>query len=185
MINVNFTNDVEVMTSSTHLYQWDSNQQITISGLNVVSASVQFTNKKRNDAIVVNGTRSNNSIIADIPNILLEDDLDIIAYVHVVANNQGNTIKVVKIPKVARQRPADYKFTENVEIMTFERLEADFNYLSEEVAGYKTEMDTTLELCRNAVSVLQLEYRDLNGGTPNTEETLFNDDFNGGYPTSV
>lgn len=132
MIKVNFTDGVEVMTSSTHLYQWDSNQEITISGLNVVNASVHFTNKKRNDAIVVNGTRNNNSLVADIPNILLEDDLDIIAYVHVVASNKGNTIKVVKIPKIARQKPSDYQFTQNIEIMNFERLQSDFNDLADE-----------------------------------------------------
>lgn len=132
MIKVNFTDGVEVMTSSTHLYQWDSNQEITISGLNIANASVHFTNKKRNDAIVVNGTKNNNSLVADIPNILLEDDLDIIAYVHVIASNKGNTIKVVKIPKIARQKPSDYQFTQNIEIMNFERLQSDFNELADE-----------------------------------------------------
>lgn len=152
MINVNFTDGVEVITSSTHLYQWDSNQEITISGLNVVNASVHFTTKKRNDAIVVTGKKDGDNLIADIPNILLEDDCDIIAYVHVVANNKGNTIKIVKIPKLIRQKPTDYQFTENVDIMTFERLENDFKDLSNEVHEKILDLDS---YCNNLTQETQ------------------------------
>lgn len=38
-------------------------------------------------------------------------------------------------------------------------------------------------LCRDAVSALELEQVDLDGGTPTTDVELYDDNFNGGYPT--
>lgn len=38
-------------------------------------------------------------------------------------------------------------------------------------------------LCRDAVSALELELVDLDGGTPTTDAELLDDNFNGGYPT--
>ena len=152
MINVNFTEGVEVLTSNTQLYQWDSNQQITISGLQIDNVSVHFATKKRTEAIVVVGKKDGDNLVADIPNILLEDDCDIIAYIHVVANNKGNTIKVVRIPKILRQKPTDYQFTDNVDIMTFERLEYDFNDLSNEVHEKMLDLDS---YCNNLTQQTQ------------------------------
>jgi len=38
------------------------------------------------------------------------------------------------------------------------------------------------KLCLDAITALQLEYTDMNGGTPTTEEETYDNDFNGGYP---
>lgn len=171
------------------IYQWDLNHSLEITGLPVGSiTTIHFTNKKRDTAIVAKTTVEEDKIIAPVPNELLQEPSNITAYVHVYADNQAKTIEVVNIPVIKRAKPDDYQFTDNVDVMNFERLEKDFSDLeentNESLAEFKTEMNTTLQLCRDTISALQLEYRNLDGGTPTTEEELFTDDYNGGYPVS-
>lgn len=204
------------------VFQWDQNHELEITGLGITEVTgVHFCNRKRDTAIVVVPTINEDSIIVPVPNELLQEPINIIAYVHIYDQNKAKTIEIINIPLVKRPKPDDYQFIQNVDVMSFERLEkdiADFialvnsNYkafTSETTENYeefteatnntitahkkevdttlaerKTEMDTTLQLCRDAVTALQLEYRNLDGGTPTTEEELYDDSYNGGYPVA-
>ena len=199
----------------THLtdavYQWDQNHTLNIEGENSQDVTtVHFTNKSRDKAIVCETTDVDGVKVANIPNELLEEPYDVIAYIHVYNDNHAKTVEIIHIPLIKRAKPTDYQFVDNVPVMTFERLEKDikdFIALSNNryteftndtndnietfkdgtnntIAEYKTEMDTTLQACRDAVSALQLEYKNLDGGTPTTEEELYEDNYNGGYPVN-
>ena len=197
--------------STDAVYQWDQNHTLNIEGENSQDVTtVHFTNKSRDKAIVCETTDVDGVKVANVPNELLEEPYDVIAYVHIYNDNHAKTVEIIHIPLIKRAKPTDYQFVDNVPVMTFERLEKDikdFIALSNNryaeftedtndniktfkdgtnntIAEYKTEMDTTLQSCRDAVSALQLEYKNLDGGTPTTEEELYDDNYNGGYPVN-
>ena len=197
--------------STDAVYQWDQNHTLNIEGENSQDVTtVHFTNKSRDKAIVCETTDVDGVKVANVPNELLEEPFDVIAYVHIYNDNHAKTVEIINIPLIKRAKPTDYQFVDNVPVMTFERLEKDikdFIALSNNryteftndtndnietfkdgtnntIAEYKTEMDTTLQSCRDAVSALQLEYKNLDGGSPTTEEEVYDDNFNGGYPVN-
>ena len=109
------------------VYQWDQNHVLHIIGLNLDYApTVHFCNKKSTEAIVVQSKKEDDAIIVDVPNELLQEPYNIMAYIHTYDENHAKTIELINIPLVKRVKPSEYQFTENVEIMSFERLEKDF-----------------------------------------------------------
>lgn len=168
------------------VYQWDQNQTLRITGENVDEiTAIHFCNKKCDTAIVVGVARNDEEIIAQIPNSLLEEPYDVIAYVHTIDDNQAKTIEIISIPVIKRVKPDDYIFVENVEIVNFERLESDiltfFANTNDLLEEYREEMDSTLQDCRDTVSIVQLEVVNIDGGYPTTG--TYEDTFDGGYPT--
>lgn len=92
-----------------YLYQWDKNQIIEITGLNLSKVpEVHFANKTMEKAIVRQATMSDGVIRANIPNSLLQAPFSVIAYVGIYEGKQFKTIETIKIPIVPRIRPADY-----------------------------------------------------------------------------
>lgn len=183
------------------VYQWDQNHTLHIVGLDLDYApTVHFCNKKSTEAIVVQSEKVEDGFTAPIPNILLQEPYSIIAYVHIYNDNNAKTIEIINIPLVKRVKPDEYQFIDNVEIMSFERLEKDItDFIAEittvydeftentnnTVAEYKTEMDTTLQLCKDAIASLQLEWVDMDGGIPTTDQYLDANIYNGGYPGDI
>jgi hypothetical protein len=181
------------------VYQWDLNHELLIQGVKVDTnaPTIHFCNKKSENAIVVQSEFVEGAIKVSVPNQLLQEPYDIIAYVHTYDDNNAKTIEIITIPLVRRPKPDDYIFTENVDIMNFERLESDIvdfinlmtskydlfsgNILNR-LARFKTEMDMTLQACRDAIASLQLEWIDMDGGIPTTDEYLETANYNGGYP---
>ena len=110
MITAEFTNKV-VNVRATNLFQWDVNQAIKIMGLDVGDAPVEvhFCNKKSTSAVVVlSTTPSGGCVYANIPNTLLREPYDIIAYVYQKDNSTQSTTNTITIPVVKRPRPNDY-----------------------------------------------------------------------------
>lgn len=92
-----------------YLYQWDKNQIIEITGLNLSKVpEVHFANKTMERAIVRQATMADGVIQAKIPNSLLQAPFPVIAYVGIYEGKQFKTIEAIKIPIVPRVRPADY-----------------------------------------------------------------------------
>ena len=105
-----------------NLTQWDINQKLIIEIVQNISTApkVHFCNKNSEKALVVQSTISGNKIIADIPNILLTEPLNMIAYVYYnndTANDSWKTIQTIDIPLRKRVKPNDYEYVENVEII--------------------------------------------------------------------
>lgn len=124
------------------VYQWDQNHNLEITGINSRDVSaVHFCNKKSEEAIVVNVTKRDETVIVPIPNELLQDPLDVIGYVHSVDENNAKTIEVVHIPLRKRPKPSDYQFTDNIEIKNFERLEADWLSYKDELLLITVSLD--------------------------------------------
>ncbi len=92
-----------------YLFQWDKNQIIEITGLNLSKVpEVHFANKTMEKAIVRQATMADGVIQANIPNSLLQAPFPVIAYVGIYEGKQFKTIETIKIPIVPRVRPADY-----------------------------------------------------------------------------
>ena len=139
------------------VYQWDLNHTLQITGLTTEQPpTVHFCNKKSDTAIVVQSEMSDGVITVPIPNQFLEEPYNIIAYVHIYDDNNAKTIEVVNIPLTKRPKPDDYQFTENIDIMNFERLEKDFadftdliegefEQLENDMSDYKSNIDDMIE----------------------------------------
>lgn len=138
------------------VYQWDLNHTLSITGLDIDHApTVHFCNKKSETAIVVQSEMADGVITVSVPNQLLEEPYPIIAYIHTYDDNHAKTIEVVNIPLIKRAKPDDYQFTENVDVMNFERLEKD--------------MSDFIQECNDILEEIRTESVNLDGGYPDTE----------------
>ncbi len=108
-----------------YLYQWDKNQIIEITGLNLSKVpEIHFANKTMDKAIARQATMSDGVIQANIPNSLLQAPFSVIAYVGIYEGEQFKTIETIKIPIVPRVRPTDYVLEKtDDEVYSFDALE--------------------------------------------------------------
>lgn len=122
MIRVNFKSYASYITDS--LYQWDLNQVLHVSGLNLsVAPEVHFYNANMDKAIVRQAELINNVVTVSIPNSLLQEALTIISNVVIYDENTRKVIETIEIPVYPRKRPADYQIENNdEEIYSFEAL---------------------------------------------------------------
>ena len=112
MITAEFTSEL-VNLRVTNLFQWDVNQIVKITGLAITSpVEVHFANKKSESAIVVSSTEpTGGSVFVNVPNELLQQPYDIVAYVYQSDGSTKCTTNTIIIPVVKRQKPNDYKDT--------------------------------------------------------------------------
>lgn len=127
---------------SIEIHQWDLNQTVTIQ-MHGCDASylqyqpeVHFANINSKEAIrvparVVEGT--NDTIVADIPNILLTEHYPLFVYIYLFTNTDYTgddaekhysqaTLLRTEIPVLRRVRPCDYNYTQNIERMTAQQI---------------------------------------------------------------
>lgn len=109
------------------LTQWDKNQKLildididTDNSLNteITSPYVHYCNVKSTEAINVLSTIDfeNKKLIADIPNELLKEPYNIVAYIYMADTDNTNSQKsvvAIKIPVKARVKPSDYHYINN------------------------------------------------------------------------
>ena len=130
MISVTFTSDIENITCDTHVYQWDSGRTLEIKGLTFSDTpAVHFANKMSKNAFAVEPTLANGILIVNIPNSLLCEPHNIVAYVYCLDNNQCKTIKTVFIPLEKITKPADYIFEGDEGIFTMSEINAKVDEL--------------------------------------------------------
>ena len=130
-----------------HLTQWDTNQKLIIEdeySIGGKAPTVHFCNKNSDVALGVKSTISDGKIVADIPNKLLEEPYNIIAYIFVVEDGKsGKTVETINIPVRPKKKPTDYEYTDNVDIVYLsdliaqvEQLKKDMNNLYIQVKSY-------------------------------------------------
>lgn len=127
MINVEFTNEINDIVTE-NLYQWDNYQTLKISGINFgsVTPKVHFANKKSKEALVVTGSlQSDGSFEVSIPNSLLTEKYDILAYVYTNTGLTNKTIKSITIPIIARLKPSEYYQPSDEDIAQIEAIELE------------------------------------------------------------
>ena len=123
MVKANFNAYSTYITDS--LYQWDINQVLKVSGLNLdVIPEVHFSNSNMGRAIVRQATIENHVVNVAIPNSLLQESLRIIAHIGIYEEDTFKTVEMVEIPVIARPRPEDYTIEDtDEEIYSFKALE--------------------------------------------------------------
>ena len=129
MIKANFNSYNAYVTDS--LYQWDINQVLSINGLNLdVVPEIHFNNKVMAHAIVKQAESVGGIIKVMIPNSLLQEPFDIIAYVGIYEAEVFKTIEKVEIPVLKKERPDDYKIEDtDAEIYSFKKIENEISNL--------------------------------------------------------
>lgn len=127
MITAEFTNEINDLITE-NLYQWDTYQTLKITGINfgTVAPRVHFANKKSKEALVVNAVlKSDGSVEVSIPNSLLTEKYDILAYVYTNTGLTSKTIKSITIPIIARLKPSEYYQPTDEEIAEIEAIELE------------------------------------------------------------
>lgn len=123
MLEAIFTTGIDEIEVSG-LTQWDRGQKIniTIPGGLPSMFQVHFTFR--------GGTKALNVSVFDstevgIPDELLTQPLDLVAYVYLITEDSGETVKTIHLPMTPRQKPEDYSelppsFQERVDTMLLE-----------------------------------------------------------------
>ena len=123
MIRANFSAYSTYVTDSLH--QWDINQTLTVTGLNLTDApEVHFANSNMDRAVVRRAIMNDHAISVDIPNSLLQDALIIKAHVGIYEGDAFKVIELIEIPVIPRKRPLDYVLeASDDEVYSFNALE--------------------------------------------------------------
>lgn len=126
MISVDFKSYNNYVTDS--LYQWDLNRLLKITGLGVsVAPVIVFSNRHLERGIVVQSKLADGVITCEVPNALLQFSCPIQANLCEVSDQEYKAYETVLIPVIARVMPADYLYTDNVPILTYEAIKADLD----------------------------------------------------------
>lgn len=160
-------------------YQWDIDQKIVID-LNGCDErylqnppEVHFSNSSRKEALVVRSTvkysgddvavqddsvatmHAGDVIIADIPNILLQEPYPLLVYVYLTDADDSSSQKTIlysEIPVRKRAKPSDYLYVENITRITAEMIKKEIESSTEtartnainEINNVKTESIATV-----------------------------------------
>lgn len=127
MINAEFTSEINDLITE-NLYQWDTYQTLKITGINFggVAPRVHFANKKSTEALVVNAVlKTDGSVEVSIPNTLLTEKYDILAYIYTNTGLTSKTIKSITIPIIARLKPSEYYQPSDEDIAQIEAIELE------------------------------------------------------------
>lgn len=117
VINITFTDEIEIITSTEHLYQWDVGQVLEIDGLNVGTPIIHFGVKGDSVGYGVQSQIVDGKLRCGIPDSVLQSGKQIIAYIYVSAGASKYTDRVILIPVVERNKPNNYR-TVNMDEVT-------------------------------------------------------------------
>ncbi len=106
------------------LYQWDLDRAIPVSPCD----EVHYFSYNHSDVFVVEPHEEDGVLVADVPNILLQDDWPILVYEVV----DGQTEKSYVLPVLTRAKPDDYVYTDT-EVKRYTDLEERVARLEEKI----------------------------------------------------
>lgn len=95
-------------TTVTGLYQWDYGQELEIESgdLETEIVEIHFASSKMSEAIVRSCAFTNGVGSVTIPDICLEQQSTITAWIYRISDTQGHTLKTITLPITARVRPS-------------------------------------------------------------------------------
>lgn len=112
------------ITQTAGLYQYDYGQVLNIIGTGIdTTVQVHFANGT-GDALVVLANPDGDTLVAEIPNELLESSGTITAYIYYTDETSGQTVYKVIIPVIERAKPAEYTPTPQEKSVIDEAIEA-------------------------------------------------------------
>lgn len=169
-------------------YQWDIDQKIVINLEGCDERYLQnppevhFSNSSRKEALVVRSTvkysgydvavqddsvatmHARDIIIADIPNILLQEPYPLLVYVYLTDADDSSSQKTIlysEIPVRKRAKPSDYLYVENITRITAEMI--------------KKEIESSTETARtNAINKINNVKTESIATVTNTRDTAVN-----------
>lgn len=117
MIIANFTAGYDE-TTAPGLYQWDYGQILEIHGLSLPPAvEVHFAMKKSiRDAERRIGNTVDKVTKVAIPEYILEQSGDAVAYIYISNTTSGKTVKKINMPITARQKPEAFDAPEDAQL---------------------------------------------------------------------
>ena len=145
LIAATFIDGVNIVTAHG-LTQWDYGQKLEIHGLALpASFQVHFSCKKSNEAIVRLGTTINGVGSTVIPDSILEQDTEIRAWIYLIGDGTGETIKLIQLPLTVRPKPQDFisQITPSQQTM-LEQFMAQLNELAGTIESSNAEMKSSL-----------------------------------------
>lgn len=139
-------------------YQWDIDQKIVIELKGCDDRYLQnppeihFTNVSRTEALIVRSTVSysgsdieshsdeatknaGDTIVADVPNILLQEPYPLLIYVYLTDADDSSSQKTIlysEIPVRKRAKPSDYLYVENIKRITAEMIKKEIEQSTED-----------------------------------------------------
>lgn len=102
---------MQIYDGRKYFYQWDLNQKITSDSFRV-GDEIHFVNIKQMTALVVAAYELDGKIVANVPNILLQESYPIIVYRCIANGDAASTIDKCKFGVEKRPKPDDYGYTE-------------------------------------------------------------------------
>ena len=135
------------------LHQWDTGRKVKVSLEGKTVSEVHFSTIALENALVVLPYEENGIIVAEIPNILLQNKWDICVHVVSTTEDCERTIGKRTFGVCHRPKPEDYVYTET-EVLTWESLDERIKNLEKGIGG----ADISKEDIQDAVN----EYLDNN-----------------------
>ena len=114
---------MKILDGRERFYQWDLNQKITSADFKV-GDEVHFFNMKQPSALTVVAYDFNGKVVADVPNILLQNALQLVVWHYVTKDNASQTTNEHRFDVEQRAKPSDYVYTET-EVWTAEKAVAE------------------------------------------------------------
>lgn len=139
------------------LTQWDKGQILRVDFPDMPTLyEVHFTFRGGTEALIVHVLDGATSNDVQIPNVLLQQPYDLIAYVYLVdSEGGGETVKTVNLPLVKRAKPEDYTDeqtptqAERIDALLAE-IHAQANYAVETADDAKSKAESAVEIANNA-----------------------------------
>lgn len=150
--------------------QWDLNQKLTISGLDIdVAPVLAFSCFGMYESIIVQSKLSDGVITCDVPNAILQFGKNLNVDLCSETGGQYKAFEKMIIPVNRRKKPSDYLFTDNVPLSTYESIKAD---LEEDINSNKTYMDKVKTELKNDNKILNGRIDTILTGTVNATKLV-------------
>ena len=115
----------------TSLYQWDYNQTLYIEDHGFTTPpQFHFCNQNSDKALLVPSKIDDNNVMTvSIPNILLTEPYNIMAYVYLSDDDSGKTVEIINLPVRPRLIPSNFEYIENTYVVDVEALAKEMREL--------------------------------------------------------
>lgn len=154
----------KILNGREQFYQWDSDQKIIIKDIDCTE--IHYSNRTDKTALVCTIREENGQKIADVPNILLQEDWDITVY----AFDQNYTKYSQVFRVIPRTKPDDYIYTET-DILNYntlyEKMENIEQNIGQAVEDYITEhpVEAPVTSVNNKTGAVELTAEDVGAAT--------------------
>ncbi len=136
---------IKIYNGREHFFQWDLNQKVIIS--EPTATEVHYCNRTDDCSLVCEIYEEDGLRVADVPNILLQQDWDIRVYIY--CSDYTKIEKRFAVKK--RSKPADYVYTET-ELKNYNALENRVYALEDEDIKLNRRIDEAEALAMGAIS---------------------------------